>query len=59
VGCGCWLVVRGGDPHQRDARGRVGGAVPWSEVLVHGEVLLDGNIGVWIFEGAPQCSAHA
>jgi hypothetical protein len=32
VGCGGRVAVRGGDPRQRDTRGRVGGAVPWPEV---------------------------
>jgi hypothetical protein len=59
VACGGWLAVRGGDPYQRDARGRVGGAVPWPEVPVHMEALLSGNGGAWVFEGAPRCDAHA
>jgi hypothetical protein len=49
VACGGWLAVRGGDPCRRDARGRVGGAVPWPEVPVRMEALLGGNGGAWIF----------
>jgi hypothetical protein len=56
VGCGSRLAVRGGDPHRREARGRVGGAVPWLEVLVRGEPFFGGT---WIFEDAPWCGARA
>jgi hypothetical protein len=59
VGCGSRLAVRGGDPHRRDARGRVSGAIPWLEVPVRGEVHLGDNGGAWIFEDAPRCGAHA
>jgi hypothetical protein len=54
-GCGDRLAVRGGGPHQRDARGKVGGVVPWPEVLVHGEALLDGNGGAgWLAVGSER-----
>jgi hypothetical protein len=53
VGCGDRLAVRGGGPHRRDARGKVGGAVPWPEFLVCVEVLLDGNDDVgWLAVGS-------
>jgi hypothetical protein len=58
-GCGGRLAARGGDPHQRDARGRVGEAVPWPEVPVRVVALLRGNSGAWIFEDAPRCGASA
>jgi hypothetical protein len=47
VGCGSRLAVRGGCPHRRDARGKVCGVVPWPEVPVCGEALLDDNSGAW------------
>jgi hypothetical protein len=56
VGCGGRLAVRGGDPRRRDARGGVGGVVPWPEVPVHVEALL---YGTWIFKDAPRCGARA
>jgi hypothetical protein len=59
VGCGRWLAIRGGDPDRRDARGRVGGAVPWLGVPTCIEALLGGNGGAWIFEDAPRCGARA
>jgi hypothetical protein len=59
LGCGCRLAIRGGDPGRRDARGRVGGAVPWPGVPVCTEALLDGNGGAWIFEDAARCGARA
>jgi hypothetical protein len=39
-GCGGRLVVRGGYPHRRDARGRAGGAVPWSEEAGAGDTVM-------------------
>jgi hypothetical protein len=50
VGGGGRLAVHGG---------RGGGGVPWSEVPVREEALLDGNGGVWIFMDAPRCGARA
>jgi hypothetical protein len=54
VGCGGRLAVRGGDPHRLDGRGKVGGAVPWQEVSVRGEALLDGNGGAGWLRSAPS-----
>jgi hypothetical protein len=54
VGCGDRLAVHGGGPHRRDARGKVGGAVPWPEFLVCVEVLLGGNDGVGGLRSAPS-----
>jgi hypothetical protein len=57
---GLWrLAVCGGDSHRSDARVRVGGAVPWPEVPVRVEALLDGNNDSWIFGDAPRCGAQA
>jgi hypothetical protein len=53
------LAVCGGDPRRHDARGRVGGTVPWLEVPVHVEALLSGNGGTWIYKDAPWCGAGA
>jgi hypothetical protein len=54
-GGGAWLVARRGVRSTGGARGGVGGAVPWPEVLVWVEALLDGNSGAgWLAAGFEQ-----
>jgi hypothetical protein len=55
-GGGYWSQSgRRGSPGWYGARGWVGGAVPWPEVPVHVEALLDGNDGAgWLAVGSEQ-----
>jgi hypothetical protein len=52
-GGGAWLVARRAVQSTCDARGGVGGAVPWPEVPVCVEALLGGNDGAgWLTAGS-------
>jgi hypothetical protein len=54
-GGGDWLVAQREVRSTCGARGGVGGAIPWPEVPVRVEALLDGNGGAgWLAVGSEQ-----